>query len=145
MNIFSLLVFEAFAAFGLAYIIGHSKISLPFRMLVDPGNKITKPTEAFWSFFLILIECPACLGFWIGSIIAAIFIYGPDPMISREIVNSAYAKPLFIVSNGLFVCGVNFVLGRATGLILLHDNFEGARPAIPVAEAVNPMNSGEES
>lgn len=52
------------AAFGFAFIVGHSKISLAFREWLAARG-------ALGEWLASLLECPACLGFWIG--IAAVF------------------------------------------------------------------------
>lgn len=68
------LIVYAFVAYGLHYIVGASKISLPFRTAIDPGpGKLRNIIDACRSLFITLIECAACCGFWIG-IIAASYI-----------------------------------------------------------------------
>lgn len=99
--------FYFLAAFGLAYIIGHSKISLPFRQALDPGPKIESQGDVFRSWLLILLECPACLGFWIG--LAAALYQFPLPL--------ALSDWEFAVLLPLVTCSSNFILGRVTGLI----------------------------
>lgn len=56
MNVTWVLYF--LAAFGFAFIVGHSWISLAFREWAALSEK------GLW--FAKLLECPACLGFWIG-------------------------------------------------------------------------------
>jgi hypothetical protein len=85
------------AAFGLAYIVGHSEITLGLRRYLADGN-------AFAQFVLALMECPACLGFWIG-ICAGL----NTPWFGRSVSIAVCA--------GLYTCGANFILGRTTGLI----------------------------
>lgn|SRR5574342_655639 len=46
-------------SYGVAYVIGHSKISLPFREWLSEGRGIK-------AWVLDLIECPGCLGIHIG-------------------------------------------------------------------------------
>lgn len=73
------------AAFGFAFVVGHSKISLPFRQWlggwvdtqVTPNvqtgevhGSITthKPAvPVLGPFVVALAECPGCLGVWIGA------------------------------------------------------------------------------
>lgn len=60
------------AAFGLAFIVGWSKISLPARKVLEQAAEYHRYNAWGWfcGFFLELIECPACFGFWEG------FLYG---------------------------------------------------------------------
>lgn len=48
------------AAFGLAYIMGQSKITQA------PREMVSRSKLKVVHFMLDLIECPACFGFWIG-------------------------------------------------------------------------------
>jgi hypothetical protein len=86
----------SFAAFGLAYIAGHARISLPIRQAwQDAGLS---------AFLLELVECPACFGFWIGvgATVAAIWLGADTPLVALL---------------PFYTSGSNYVLGRATGLI----------------------------
>jgi hypothetical protein len=92
------LIIYTSAAFGLAFIAGHSQISVGIRRFIAPTNrKISWPRE--W--IIELIECPACLGTWIGAIYGLAFqpLWCPWWMLA------------------LFTAGSNFTLGRLTGLI----------------------------
>jgi hypothetical protein len=66
------------------------------------GLRMLKQAED--PFFLQLIECPACFGFWIGlcAAVASTFAHIGGPII------------MFLP---LYTAGANFLLGRATGLI----------------------------
>jgi len=89
-----ILLIHTFAAFGIAFVIGYSKITYGIRVALDEGN-------GFSHWILSLMECPACLGFWIGFM-------------------TAQAKGLgWVISFaiGFYTAGTNFVIGRATGLI----------------------------
>lgn len=92
------------AAFGLAYIVGHSAISLPIRNWIAPyGAKMISPLRTF---VVALAECPACIGFWIGG-----FVWTFDlAALSNVVTFSA-------LEFALMTSGSNFVLGRLTGLI----------------------------
>lgn len=90
------------AAFGFAFAVGHSEITYGFRLSL---SKFEDHTLAWW--FLKLLECPPCLGFWIGLISAASGLVVP---------------PSFSFLPGVFVLafatvGVNLLLGRWTGLV----------------------------
>lgn len=65
------------AAFGLAYIVGFSKISLPFRIALTPGDH--KQGLVFWCMrtFVEMIECVACFGFWEGVVMAQLGVWAP--------------------------------------------------------------------
>lgn len=104
------LLFYAIAAFGLAYIIGFSTITLPLRIALggESGSTATRPLLTVGrfgkpgEFICSLIECPACFGFWTG-LIAGLFWPG----------HPWYAA----FGLALFTSGSNFILGRATRLI----------------------------
>lgn len=105
------LVIYTVAAFGLAYIVGFSKISLPVRNWIDPGvPKIVSFAELFRRFVLSLIECPACFGFWIGFWFAA---YVPTPSLFPELK----IKFFWMLMLACYTSGSNFILGNATRLI----------------------------
>lgn len=103
------------AAFGLAYIVGHSKISLPIRVWIDPVRevhtgvfkvgKFRRPRE----FVLMLLECPACFGFWTGLLTGLI----AAPFVFVSLLWAVFAA----IGLGLFTCGFNFLFGRLTGLV----------------------------
>lgn len=70
-----LILFYSMVAFGVAYCIGASKISLMWRTPLAAAAKVgaeagVKPPQfvgGMIAFFLLtLIECPACTGFWLG-------------------------------------------------------------------------------
>ena len=101
----ALLVYTV-SAFGLAYIVGHSKISLPFRQAwADTSMNVTGVSYALRTFILDLVECPACFGFWIGLGAA---IYG--------VVSGSYPH-VFLFVLPLYTSGSNYIIGRMTGLI----------------------------
>ena len=61
----SLLIFTL-AVFGLTFIAGQSKISLPFRTRLEPSNRTESAWMLFRSWFLMMLECNACFGFHLG-------------------------------------------------------------------------------
>jgi hypothetical protein len=85
------------AAFGLAYIVGWSKLSLPLRERLNPK-----------SLFLALLECPACLGTWVG------FAAGYWAW-SRGF--SSLGWQMSVAVGGLYTCASNLILARLTGLL----------------------------
>lgn len=95
------LVCYCLAAFGLAYIVGHAKISLFFRVLIGGTPSGGKPLIPVVGPFLVdLVECPACFGFWEG------LAYG---WITTNFVGGLWF--------GCLTSGSNFLLGRFTKLI----------------------------
>lgn len=108
------LFFYTFAAFGLAYIVGHSSISLPFRMALDPGEELTRPGQALRAFVLMLIECPACFGFWTGAFAGLLYVAVDGTYYPKE---GALARFMFAAGLALYTAGTNFTLSRLTNLI----------------------------
>jgi hypothetical protein len=102
MEAINLLIY-CFAALGLSYVLGFSKLSKPFR---EMGAKMP-----ITYVLVLLVECPACLGFWIG-VAAVAFRFAPLP-IAATIWHAIYF--------GLFTAGTNLFLALRSGLI------EGAR------------------
>lgn len=104
------------AAFGLAYIVGHSTISLPVRVWLGgspakPDLNLTAVPGALGplgDWLVTLLECPACFGFWTG--IAASFLGVAFP----ELVTHRLVAPLAL---GCLTSGSNFIVGRLTKLI----------------------------
>lgn len=95
------------AAFGLAYIVGHARITFPFRLVLG-GDETTKPAvPVLGPFFIEMLECPACFGFWEGLLAGALWVPGPKTL-------SAFA---WCVALGCATSGTNFILGRITRLI----------------------------
>lgn len=99
------LVTYLLAAFGLAYIAGHSKISITPRLILGGSKTIEPPIPplipGFGPFVVDLIECPACLGFWEG------LVYG-------WVMRGQFLDGLWL---GCVTSGSNFLLGRLTNLI----------------------------
>jgi hypothetical protein len=93
MNTLFWLAYPAFA-FGLAYVLGWSVASKKLRDWLHGKGVIL-------SLFIEMIECPACLGFWIGVGTGGWMLGGP-------------IQALFI---GFTTAGTNFILARFTDLI----------------------------
>jgi hypothetical protein len=89
------------AAFGLSFVLGFSKLSLPFREALAKAGPIGV-------FFVTLVECPGCLGFWEG--VAGWFWRGAFdlPLSGSLLLGLVFA---------LAVCGSNMVLGRYVGMV----------------------------
>jgi ribose/xylose/arabinose/galactoside ABC-type transport system permease subunit len=94
----SLIVYTV-ASFGLAYIVGHSRISRPVRLaLHDSGGPALR-------LLVEILECPACFGFWTG-------------LIAGTVLTITRHEPLIVsIGVGCYTTGSNFLIGRATGLI----------------------------
>ncbi len=126
-------------AFGLAYIVGHSVISLPFRtwlggtpekQLPSPGNFTNSTTPrpghiepakpgalgAFGDFLCSLIECPACFGFWCGVAVGLLGMISlpPDWALNGGFFVRWIGWPIAL---GCITAGSNFGLSRLTRLI----------------------------
>lgn len=131
------IVIFAFAAFGLAYVIGYSKITLEIReWLAEPVEYLnTKVTDAHGPgleqgtayrppllaarWLLALMECPACLGWHIG--------FWASIVIERQ-ANSGFLNALLnALLFAFFITGTNYILGRYTGLIKDDEASEGSR------------------
>lgn len=126
----------ALASFGFAFIVGFAKISLPFRSwiaqkttvieidrrAVDPSVRDHYPPSeheefrfgAFGLWFIALLECPACLGFWLG-----VFAALADRWFGFIALANLTSAPLLFsaVFLGCVVSASNFILGVFTRLI----------------------------
>lgn len=90
-------------AFGLAFIVGHSKISVPFRWwLADRRGAVS-------DWFLMLVECPPCVGFWAG-IVGGVLWRAP-------FLPSFGGRTLSPLLLALFTCGSNLLLAKLVGLL----------------------------
>ena len=94
------------AAFGCAYVLGHSVASRRVREILWAAGAIAP----MWRWLVMLIECPACLGFWIGWAvwIATLSLWPIEP-------------PWYLAgtAGAFYTAGSNFLLGRLTGLMPL--------------------------
>lgn len=111
-----LLLVYTMCAFGLAYSLGSSKLSLVWRSLlahlVAAGKKPEASSAlrlfgALASFVLVLIECPACTGYWIGVACA-----------QTETAQSVLKAEPFEASLifGFWTVATNLILARLAGL-----------------------------
>lgn len=92
--------------FGLAFCVGASKISLPFRAAIDPGNKIDGPGKLARTWFLTLLECPACLSVWLG--LAAVVADVAPPVFGSGIQGGVFCA--------FYCCATSLLLARIAGL-----------------------------
>lgn len=87
------------SAFGLAYIVGHSRISRPVRLALHD-------TGGWWTRTIVeLVECPACFGFWTGLAVGSYLALAH---------HAPFGVPFGVAC---YTTGANFLLGRVTGLI----------------------------
>lgn len=104
------------ASFGLAFVLGASKISLPFRELLagklvmdGPDNAPYRERRALipylGPFLVALVECPGCLGWWLGATVG-----WAQPEVLRWSVPG-----LSYLTDSTFGCGV--LLGLATAAV----------------------------
>jgi hypothetical protein len=90
------------AAFGLAYVLGHAVITQGIREALYQRG-------ALLAWLVILLECPACCGFWTGWFASLVFMVPPWDLSwpSLRVAGAA----------ALYTAGSNFLLGRATKLV----------------------------
>lgn len=89
------------AAFGLAFIVGHSYITRPVREVLV----LRAPT------LVILLECPACFGTWVGTFVGLIApgLFGFDGVWDQRLLAG--------VTAGCATAGVNYALAVWTRII----------------------------
>lgn len=100
----ALLFVYIFAAFGLSYILGHSVATRRIRELLWFDQWLGTRFLATRRGFVTLLECPACLGAWVGLAAA---LLGLVPFETRWNV----------LIWALFTAGSNYTLARLTGLM----------------------------
>lgn len=90
------LVIHTFAAFGLAFVVGFSRISLGFREWVA--------ARSVWG--IALLECPACVSYHFGWIAVAVGV-APD----------SFPRTIFgAITCGFFTCATSLLLAKLTVL-----------------------------
>jgi hypothetical protein len=94
------------ASFGLAWIIGHSKLTLPIREMLDDAAEDEFGQMRYFRpavvTILLLMECPGCLGFHIGWI--------------AHVSGIVHLFPTWYAA-ALYTCSVGITLGLLTGLV----------------------------
>lgn len=89
-----MLILWAFSHFGLAYIVGHSLISVGVRRWLYERRP----------FLVDLLECPACFGFWSGGLVGFALSLMLD------------SPHWFFVVPGIFTSGCNRILAHFADL-----------------------------
>ena len=93
-------IFYVVSAFGLAYVVGHAVITKKARETAfNRGGTIGR-------FFIELVECPACFGFWTGI---AMSMLAPFTVTQYAALN--------FLGWGFFTAGSNFILAKLTKLM----------------------------
>lgn len=115
----------ALASIGLSFIVGFSKISLPLRVLVGGrtahvvigGHPEVTPTVRplvpwLGPWLVALLECPGCLGFWVG-----VFTW----CFRSELGLTFFSEPSHFFPTafvwGLVTCATNMLGARAIGML----------------------------
>jgi hypothetical protein len=96
------LIIYTLAAFGFCWGVGHSKLTLPLRSSMDYYTRTRVLGRGPVYLTLLLMECPACLGFHVGWIAYALHV--------APVFTSWYTA-------AFYTAGVNYLLGRVSGLI----------------------------
>ena len=101
MSLAHLLVYTT-TLFGLAWVVGHAKVSLPLRLwLADRGK--------FAVILVELIECPGCFGFWAGGIAGT--------LLAPHIGHPGWQGRLLVsVVASFYTAGANVLLAKICGL-----------------------------
>lgn len=97
--------------FGLAYAVGHARITRAPREWFANRNVVTKAVVE-WA------ECPACSSTWYGAAFGAAFPLTVAEWMPDGLVTEVATSPVLAAAVcGLLACASSFLLGRATGLI----------------------------
>lgn len=86
------------SAFALSWAAADAKISLPFRTFLEAGAD-AKALGA--GVLLMLVECVACSGFWVG-------------LIGQLVGIAPFSN---CVSAGFFTCGSNLLIAKWLGML----------------------------
>lgn len=131
MRLFLLSCGYLLAAFGFAFIVGYAKISLPLRAWLAREGKYQRWNRALEAYqwydsrfvelrrwLVDLLQCPACLGFWIGVTFALAdpWVFGAAVALGINHL-PVFGTALFF---GLATTASNFILGVITRLIEVH-------------------------
>lgn len=115
------------AAFGFAFVVGHSKISLPIRQWLGGWTEASAtPNVAtgevighvvphaaavplLGPFLVALAECPGCLGWWLGAL---------TPLVWPALV-APFGLPLWpsMLMLAFSTSAVNLLLARYVGMV----------------------------
>ncbi len=102
------LVFWFLVAFGVAFVFGHSKISLPFRIVLGGQEGHAPAVPVLGPLVVALLECCGCFGWWLG-LTAAIFW---PALVPFELALWQRALMLAFATSG-----TNLLLGRFAGMV----------------------------
>lgn len=111
------------ASFGFAFVVGHSKISLPFRQWLGGwvegsavpdvasgeviGHVVThKAALPGGAFAVALLECPGCLGWWLGAAAALV-----------GLVSLPFSFWVSVAVCAFATSAVNLLLAKLVGLV----------------------------
>lgn len=113
------LIIYSIAAFGLAYIIGHAQITNFIRIFFweycwFEGMRVETGGRYPFRILVELMECPACLGWWIGFISGLVGLFTQYQDVQLIHIGPPWIFPVIL---GLYTSGTNFILGRYTRLI----------------------------
>lgn len=105
----STLFLYTFAAFGLAYIVGHARVSLPVREYLAPTPDVRPPWGGFGTWLVSGMECVACMGFHIG--------FWTEMVMPTSGLLVEGSRPLSALALATYTTGANFILGKYTKLL----------------------------
>lgn len=101
-----LLPIYTFAVFGLAYIVGHSVISVPVRdRLAEWGGSGTL-RSALGVTLVTMLECPACFSTWVGGIVG---IFAAPHL--------GWPRWIAIIALACYSAATSLILGKLTRII----------------------------
>ena len=100
-----------FGSFGLAFIAGQSKISLPIRKLIEPPVDASGLGPRLRLLLLDWIECPGCLSWHVGF---DLFIFGVLPYPEGWSVVQLLVGGTVL---GCILAGTSMFLAKVSGLI----------------------------
>lgn len=93
--------------FGANWGAGHAELSYPARLLISGRDRPKSFLRPLRAWLLKLLECPGCLGFWLGVVAVATEL---APMEFPHSVGGA-------VACGLFTSASNLLLAKYVGLL----------------------------
>ena len=124
MRLFLLTWLYILASFGFAFVVGYAKISLPLRSWLartchaQGTDLVLVPFSDERRWLVDLLQCPACLGFWIGAgfVVVDARFFGATAALGLDHLPAV----ALVLIYGLATAASNFILGALTGLIEVH-------------------------